>query len=143
MPSQPNASTDTLHSLALPVAQAMRELADRLSALYSVSDREQIDILSTDLKRIGWNSLFVSSSIDNSLQFIKRKGGTAGEETRIEFSRQLDSLLVAAKYFESSVKNLKELELAMPDRLEDHQDAYACLAEKLWEILRECQRSAN
>ena len=143
MPSQLNASTDTLHSLALPVAQAMRELADRLAALYSVSEREQIDILSTDLKRIGWNSLFVSSSIDSSLQFFRRKGGAAGEETSNEISRQLDSLLVAVKYLEGNIKNLKELEVAMPDRLNDHQDAYACLAEKLWEILRECQRSAN
>lgn len=143
MPSQPIASTDPVYSLSLPVAQAMRELADRLSALCSESDQEQIYMLSSDLKRIGWNSLFVSSSIDSSLQFTRRKRGAAGEETRNEFSRQLDSLLVAAKYLARSVKNLKEVELAMPDRSKDYQDVYACLAEKLGEIVRECQRSEN
>ena len=121
----------------------MRELADRLSDLCSESDQEQIYIISTDLKGIGWNSLFVSSSLDRFLQFKWRRGVTTADRAKDEFSRQLDGLLVAAKYLEYSVKNLKELELAMPDRLKDQQDAYACLAEKLWEILRECQRSAN
>ena len=143
MPSQPIAPTDTVRSLSLPVAQAMRELADRLSALCSKSDQEKIYNLSADLKGIGWNSLFVSSSLDRFLQFKWRGGVIISDESRDEFSRQLDSLLVAAKYLERSVKNLKELELAMPDCSKDHQDAYACLEEKLGAIIRECRRTAN
>jgi hypothetical protein len=143
MPSQPIASTDTVRSLSLPVAQAMRELADRLSALCGETDQEKIYTLSTDLKGIGWNSLFVSSSLDRFLQVKWRRRVTTPDESRDEFSRQLDSLLVAAKYLDHSVKTLKELELAMPDCSNDHQDAYACLVEKLGAIIRECQRSAK
>lgn len=143
MPSQPIASTDTVHSLSLPVAQAMRELADRLSALCSENDQKKIYTLSTDLQGIGWNSLFVSSSLDRFLQVKWRRRVTTPDESRDEFSRQLDSLLVAAKYLERSVNNLKELELAMPDCSKDHQNAYACLEEKLGAIICECRRSAN
>jgi len=143
MPSQPIASTDTVRSLSLPVAQAMRELADRLSALCGETDQEKIYTLSTDLKGIGWNSLFVSSSLDRFLQVKWRRRVTTPDESRDEFSRQLDSLLVAAKYLERSVNNLKELELAMSDCSNDHQDAYVCLVEKLGAIIRECQRSAK
>jgi len=143
MPSQPIASTDTIRSLSLLVAEAMRELADRLSDLCSESDQEKIYALSADLKGIGWNSLFVSSSLDRFLQFKWRGGVITSDESRDEFSLQLDSLLVAAKYLERSVKNLKELELAMPACSKDHQDAYACLEDKLGAIICECRRSAN
>jgi hypothetical protein len=66
-------------------------------------------------------------------------GDTAGKE----FQRQLDSLLVATKYLERSVMNLKELELDVSDISKEHRNAYACLTERLGEIIRECQRSAN
>ena len=143
MQSQPIASTDAVRSLYLPVAQAMRELADRLSVFCGESDQERISLLSAELKGIGWNSLFVSSSIDRFLQLTGLERNSARDSAGIEVQRQLDSLLVAAKYLERSVKNLQALEREISEYSKDHQDAYTCFAEKLGEIIRECQRSAK
>lgn len=143
MSPQPLASPDAVRNLYLPVVQAMRELADRLSAFCSESDQERISILSAELKGIGWNSLFVGSSIDRFLQMTGFNRSSAGDTAGEEFQRQLDRLLVATKYLERSVMNLKELELEVSDISKEHRNAYARLTERLGEIIRECQRSAN
>lgn len=143
MQSQIIASTDAVRNLYLPVAQAMRELADRLSDFCGEAEQERISILSAELKGVGWNSLFVSSSIDRFLQLTGLEGNLAGEAAEKVVSYQLDSLLVAANYLERSVKNLEAFELDKTEYSKNHQDAYACLVEKLGEIIRECQRSAK
>lgn len=143
MPTQPIASTDAIRNLYLPVAQAMRELADRLSVFCSGSDQEQMSILSAELKGIGWNSLFVGTSIDRLLQLTGFERNLEGGRTEKLILRHLDSLLVAANYLESSIRNLKALELEIPESSKDHQNAYACFIEKLGDIIHECQRSAN
>lgn len=143
MVSQLIATSAKLRSLSLPIVQALQELTDRLSAFSNETNQTNIYSLNTDLKGIGWTSLFVSDSIDRFLQFETCRRGAAADGARDEFSRQLDSLLVAAKYLERSVKNLKEVELAMSDRSKDQQVVFACLVENLQEIIRECQRSAN
>lgn len=143
MASQLIATPVKIRSLSLPILEALRELTDRLSAFSNETNQENIYSLNTDLKGIGWTSLFVSDSIDRFIQFETCKRGAAAEGLQDEFSRQLDSLLVAAKYLERSVKNLKEVEFVMPDRSKDQHVAFACLVENLQEIIRECQRSAN
>lgn len=143
MQPQPFVSTDKVRSVYLPVAQAMRELSDRLLAFCSETDQERLYTLSADLKGVGWNSLFVGSSIDRFLQLTIVKRNTAKDTAEKEVSRQLDSLLVAASYLERSVKNLKAVELETTKQSKDRQDACACFADKLGEIIRECHRSTK
>jgi hypothetical protein len=143
MASQPIATSVKIRSLSLPILEALRELTDRLSVFSNETDQANIYSLNTDLKGIGWTSLFVSDSIDRFLQIETCRRGAVAGGSRDEYSCQLDSLLVAAKYLERSVKNLKEVELEMPDLSKDQQVAFACLVENLQEIICECQRSAN
>lgn len=143
MPSQSYPSTDAARSLFVPIAQSVRELADRLSLFCIESNQEQLAILSADLKGIGWNSLFVSSAIDRFIQLTGIEGKSLGEKSGEDISRQLSSLMVAADYFIRSIRIIKDLEAETPDGSKDNQNTYACLAEKLGEIVRECKRSAN
>lgn len=143
MSSQSYPSTDAARSLFLPIAQSVRELADRLSLFCSESDQEQLSALSADLKGIGWNSLFVSSAIDRYIQLTGLEGNSLDKKSGKDISRQLSSLMVAADYFMRSIKTINALEAETSECSKDNQNTYACLAEKLGEIVRECKRSAN
>ena len=65
MEDQPNAQTLDVRGNFHTVANAMRELADRLTFFCSDPEQVRLSVLSGELKQIGWNSLFVSSTIDN------------------------------------------------------------------------------
>lgn len=143
MSSQSHPPTDAARSLFVPIAQSVRELADRLTLFCSDSDQEQLSVLSADLKGIGWNSLFVSSAIDRFIQLIGLEGNSLDKKSGKDISRQLSSLMVAADYFLRSIRTIKALEAELAECSKDNQYTYACLAEKLGEIVRECKRSAN
>lgn len=142
MEDQPNAQTLDVCSNFLTVATAMRELAERLT--FFCSDPEHVPrltVLSGELKKIGWNSLFVSSTIDNLSRLSMIGTRPSAYEPSLELIRQMDSLMVAVDYLNRSVKSLKSERLNLNSSLKEVDEAFQCLAEKLGEVIGECQRS--
>lgn len=141
MEDQPNAQTLDVRGNFHTVANAMRELADRLTFFCSDPEQVRLSVLSGELKQIGWNSLFVSSTIDNLSRLTMIGTRPFVNESVSEVKRQIDSLLVAVNYLNRSVKSLKSERVNLNNSLEEVDEAFQCLAEKLGEVIGECQRS--
>jgi len=133
--------TPDIHSQFIPAASSLRELANLLETFDGPHDPLWIVKISNELKQIGWNTLFVGSSIDNLVGATIYQGGHLDSQNITDQLRLVDSLHVAVDYLSRSVCFLKS-------RCGGHDQAYSeinkalhQLGEKLQEVARECQRA--
>ena len=123
----------------IAVANSLRELADRLEKFNIPWDSSHLLSLNGELKQIGWNALFVGSTMDTLVQFDFRQNDLPFCNN-LDRLRQIDSLFVAANYLLHSVRVLKSSARQEPDIEKEVEDAFQRLGVKLNEVACECQR---
>ena len=133
--------TPDIHSQFIPAASSLRELANLLETFDVPHDSLWIVTISNELKQIGWNTLFVSSSIDNLVGATIYRDGLLDPQNKTDQLRLVDSLHVAVNYLARSVTFLKSRCGGKNQAYPEINKAMHQLGEKLQEVARECQRS--
>jgi hypothetical protein len=133
--------TPDMQSQFIPAASSLRELANLLETFDGPHDPLWIVKISNELKQIGWNTLFVSSSIDNLVGATIYRGGHLDSQNITGQLRLVDSLHVAVDYLSQSVCFLKSRCGGQDQAYPEIKKALHQLGEKLQEVARECQRS--
>jgi hypothetical protein len=133
--------TPDIHSQFIPAASSLRELANLLETFDVAHDLLWIVTISNELKQIGWNSLFVSSSIDNLVGTTIYRDGLLDTQNKTDQLRLVDSLHVAVNYLARSVTFSKSRCGGQDQANPEINKALHQLGEKLQEVACECQRS--
>jgi hypothetical protein len=123
------------------VASSLRELADRLEKFDLPHDSTRLMSVSGELKQIGWNTLFVSSSIDKLINSAFQRSLRHNAQNRLDQLHQVDSLLVAVDYLGRTVQFLKSGNQDVREMHSDVTGAFLRLGERLQEVSNECKRS--
>ena len=123
------------------VASSLRELADRLEKFDLPHDPTRLMSVSGELKQIGWNTLFVSSSIDKLINSAFQRSLRPNAQDRLDQLQQVDSLLVAVDYLGRTVRFLKSGNQNVGEMHSEVTGAFLRLEERLQEVASECQRS--
>ena len=123
------------------VASSLRELADRLEKFDLPNDPTRLMSVSGELKQIGWNTLFVSSSIDKLINSAFQRSLRPNAQDRLDQLQQVDSLLVAIDYLGRTVRFLKSGNQNVGEMHSEIAGAFLRLGERLQEVASECQRS--
>ena len=131
--------TPDIHSQLIPAACSLRELANLLETFDVSDDPLRIATIGNKLKQIGWNTLFVSSSIDNLVGATIYRDGLVDPQNKTDQLRLVDSLHVAVNYLARSVTFLKSRCGGQNQAYPEINKALHRLGEKLQEVARECQ----
>lgn len=123
------------------VASSLRELADRLEKFDLPHDPTRLMSVSGELKQIGWNTLFVSSSIDKLINSVFHRSLRPNAQDQLDQLQQVDSLLVAVDYLGRTVRFLKSGDRDVREMHSEVTGAFLRLGERLQEVASECQRS--
>jgi hypothetical protein len=130
-----------IHSQFIPAASSLRELANLLETFDVPHDPLRIVTISNELKQIGWNTLFVSSSIDNLVGATIYRDGHLDSQNITDQLRLVDSFHVAVDYLSRSVCFLKSRCGGQDKAYPEINKALHQLGEKLQEVACECQRA--
>jgi hypothetical protein len=122
------------------VANSLRELADRLEKFNIPWDPSHLLGLNGELKQIGWNALFVGSTMDTLIDFDFPRSDLS-YRYNLDRLRQVDSLFVAVNYLLRSVRVLKSGATHELDQEEEVKKALRKLGVRLSEVACECQRA--
>jgi hypothetical protein len=133
--------TPDMNSQFIPAASSLRELANLLETFDGPHDPLWIVTVSNELKQIGWNTLFVSSSIENLVGSTTHQGEHSDIQNKTDQLRQVDSLYVALNYLARSVAFLKSRCGGQDQAYPEINKALHQLGKKLQEVARECQRA--
>ena len=123
------------------VASSLRELADRLEKFDLPHDPTRLMSVSGELKQIGWNTLFVSSSIDKLINSAFHRRLRPNAQDRLDQLQQVDSLLVAVDYLGRTVRFLKSGNQDIGEMHSEVTGAFLRLGERLQEVANECKCS--
>lgn len=122
------------------VAYSLRELADKLEKFDLPPNSAHLLNASSELKHIGWNTLFVGSAVD-ALILSSFGRSNLDRQNSSEQLRQVDSLHVAVSYLSRSVRFLTDNAAGQAILPIEVQEAFRRLGEKLQEVACECQRA--
>ena len=122
------------------VASSLRELADRLEKFDLPHDLTRLMSVSGELKQIGWNTLFVGSSIDKLINSAFQRSLRPNAQDRLDQLQQVDSLMVAVDYLGRTVRFLKSGNQDVGEMHSEVTGAFLRLGERLQEVSNECQR---
>lgn len=129
------------HSRLSAVSSSLRELADLLDNFGPPRDLLRIMTVSNELKQIGWNTLFVSSSIEILIGSTIYEERHSGEKDEMTALRQIESLQVAVEYLVRSVRFMKTRNDGTDQAYPEINEAFQRLGDKLLEVAVECKRS--
>ena len=124
-----------------PRSKIIKELANLLETFDVSNDPLRIATIGNQLKQIGWNTLFVSSSIDSLIGTTIYRDGLLDTQNKTDQLRLVDSLHVAVNYLARSVTFLKSRCGGLNQAYPEINKAMHQLGEKLQEVACECQRS--
>ena len=122
------------------VAYSLRELADKLEKFDLPPNTAHLLNVSSELKQIGWNTLFVGSAVD-ALLMSSFGRSNLDRQNSSEQLRQVDALHVAVSYLSRSVRFLTRNAAGQAILPTEVQEAFQRLGEKLQEVACECQRA--
>ena len=133
--------SNSAHDQFFEVAQTMRNLADTLAGFAINPAPEKINQISADIRKIGWNSLFISSLLDELIRKTKHSNPFEFESPKDDPLEQIDGLFTAVIYLSKTVSMLKEL-MRGTDDLEREMllDQLRCLGIKVEELADECHK---
>lgn len=124
----------------LVVADSLRKIADQLSSFDLNFEPEKLTTISSELKQIGWNTLFVSSSIDTLLLSVFPQSNIRVLKDHTDLLNQINGLQVAADYLARTIHYLTPDDLGTsPYHLEIH-GAFLRLGDMLMGVAGECKR---
>jgi hypothetical protein len=133
--------TEIMHVKMQSVSESLHQLADRFDQANANIDTAWLKATSTELQRIAWNSLFVSSTIETLLNFLPSDKLTTEKNDQTVILRQVDGLHVAVKYLLQSIQSIKTRQASLADHQQTTKEAIMDLAAKILEAAHECQNS--
>ncbi len=122
------------------VADSLREITDQLSSFDLNFEPKKLTTISSELKQIGWNTLFVSSSIDTLLLSVFPQSNNGVLKDHTDLLNQINVLQVAVDYLARAIHYLTLDDLGTsPYHLEIHR-AFLRLGDMLMGVAGECKR---
>lgn len=132
--------TQVMHINIQGVSDSLHKLADQFDRDNANLDISWLSATSIELQRIGWNSLFVSTTIDTLVRGLSSNNVLLTKNDQTAAFRQVDGLHVAVKYLTQSIHTLKTNQADQADYQKTIDEALGQLADKILEVASECQR---
>lgn len=133
--------TQILNAKILDVSDSLHKLADRFDQDNASRDIAWLNATIIELQRIGWNSLFVGSTINKFIEALTSNTAPSENKDQTTIFRQIDGLHVAVKYLSQSVHSLKTGQWDQSGQKEAIEEALNQLADRLMEATNECRCS--
>jgi len=128
-----------MRTMFTSVSEFVHTLAHQLDSEQLDLDPSRLNAISCELKRIGWNTLFVGSTIDILVRASPPCDNPAYLEGQTAFLRQVDGLHIAVKYLAQSVRSLRTEQAAIFYPNSSINEVLDQLADKLLEVAGECR----
>lgn len=133
--------TQILNTKISDVSESLHKLADQFDQDNTSRDIAWLNATNVELQRIGWNSLFVSSTIHKCVEAIASNTAPFEDKDQTTIFRQIDGLHMAVKYLSQSVRSLKAGQWDQSGQKEAIVGALDQLADRLMEATNECRCS--
>lgn len=130
-----------LNTKVSSVSESLHKLADQFDHENAKLNSSRMKVMSVELQRIAWSSLFVSTTIENVVSVMSTNEIAPNGNEHTTLLRQIDGLRVAVKYLAQSVRSVQTRQADQSDQRRTITAALGQLAEKLLEVADECQRT--
>lgn len=128
-----------LNTKVTGVSESLHKLADQFDQENANHNSSRLKAMSVELQRIAWSSLFVSTTIENVVCAMSTNDIAPTDNDHTTLLRQIDGLHVAVKYLAQSVRSVQAKQADQLDQGRTINASLGQLAEKLLEVVDECQ----